>query len=193
MCAEKSARGKNKIMNTMENTFENRRAEKIKNIFDDARDKPHKYGRLILTKDYAAFHIPGRGSVEVNDAVITIHKGEKTTVVHFVPGQTEAGAIAAIRNNKHIAYAVFKGEETIVEELFENKRKDRVQAHSSFFVMLGTNIGTIALICDSNSEMFFYSEFTEISEEPSFYNAMIRTLTEASRKEAEGESKNGQA
>lgn len=178
--------------NTIENTFENRKADKIQNIFEDAKDSPHKYARLILTKDYSAFHIPGRGSVEVTDAVITIHKGEKTTVVHFVSGQTEAGAIAAIRNNKHIAYAVFKGEETIAEELLENKRKDRMQAHSSFFALLGTNIGTIALICDSDSEMFFYSEFREISDEPSFYNAMIRTLTEASRKEAGEESKNGQ-
>ena len=167
--------------NTMENTFENRMADKIENIFDDALENPHKYARLVLTKEYATFYKPGCGMIRVKEAIISIHKGEEKTVIRFAPGKCEYSVVAIMRNNKYVAYAFFRNgdDENPKKELFETHRNDRVQAPSSFSALLNTERGTISIICNSEFGQFLYTEFMELSNEPSFYDEMLRIFNEA--------------
>jgi hypothetical protein len=168
----------------LENTLENRIAEKVHGILDDASDNPKKYARLILTKDHSVFIKPGYGPVGVKEAVITIHKNGQTKVFHIVPKSSSADVIAVIRNNKYVVFAFsFNGDQK--EYLFETLRKDRSVSHSFFSALLHTEIGTISLICDSRHEKFFYSEFYELGEEPNFYSAMLETIMEAGRNTAQ--------
>jgi hypothetical protein len=168
----------------LENTLENRIADKVQEILEDAKDNPKKYARLILTQAHAVFIKPGSGTVGVKEAVITVRKDGQTKVFHLVSKNSTVDAIALIRNNKYVALSVsVNGEQR--EYLFETFRKDRSAAPSFFSALLNTDVGTIALICDSRCEKFFYSEFYEMDDEASFYKAMLETLKEAVRKDAE--------
>lgn len=167
----------------LENTLENRIADKVENIFDEASENPHKYARIILTKDYSVFAKPKSGIFRVKEAIITTRKGENTDVFHFVPEDCNLGIAAVIRNNKYIAYSVSDGEKS-KEYLFETLRKDRTPTVSAFYALLYTEIGTISLICDNKHENFLYTEFNEISDEPSFFNAVLETLNEVQRSSA---------
>lgn len=169
-------------------------ADKVEDIFEDAVENPRKYARLSLTKEYANFYKPGYGATAVKDAIITMQKAGETTVVRFTPGKCEYGVIAVMRNNKYVAYAFFENEndEYPKKELFETRRKDRGQAPSSFSALLNTEMGTISIICNSSSENFLYTEFRELSDEPSFFEDVLRMFNEARRNSTKEESCNEQ-
>ena len=160
----------------LENTLENRTAERVHEILEDARYSPAKYARLVLSETYSTFFKPGSGIIGVKEALITTVKDNKTSVYRFVRGKSKYAIIAIMRNNKYIAFAVESENNNSKEYIFETSRKDRSPTPSSFSALLHTEIGTISVICDSRCEKFFYSEFCELSDEPQFYTAMLEMV-----------------
>ena len=176
----------------LENTLENRIADKVKEILEDAKDCPKKYVRLILTKDHPVFINPGSGAIGVKEAIITVCKDGKTDVIHFVPETSSVTAIAVMRKDKYVVFAYFSPT-TSEEYLFETSRKDRDSISSSFSALLSTEIGTIALLCDNKREKFFYTELYEMSDEPIFFDAMLCTFKEAMAESAKEVCDHGEA
>jgi hypothetical protein len=159
----------------LENTLENRIADKIGNIFEDAAANPRRYVRLILTKENPVFIKPGNGAVGVKEAIITFSQNGESNTIRFVSQKSSQSLVAIIRNNKYIAFAYNFGDNH-EELLFETLRKDRNSPPTYFSVLLNTDVGTIALICDSRCEHFFYHEFYELDIEPNFYGIMLDTI-----------------
>ena len=102
----------------LENTLQNRIADKIEDIFEDAAANPRRYVRLILTKENSAFIKPGNGAVGVKEAIITFSQNGESNTIRFVSQKSAQRLVAIIRNNKYIAFAYNFGDDH-KELLFE--------------------------------------------------------------------------
>ena len=166
----------------MNTNVENKTSIRVKEIFQELREKPSKFARLILSKERAVWIKNGGTKFNISDAIIAIRKGDNPmTISRFIPEKSETTMLGVVRNNKYIAYVTANPVDGQNEEIFETKKKNEASEHIVFTAILNTDLGTVFLICDNQYEDFFYAECVNISSEPCLYEILTALLLEMMR------------
>lgn len=166
----------------MNTNVENKTSARVKEIFQELREKPSKFARLILSKERAVWIKNSGTKFNISEAIIAIRKGNNPmTISRFTPEKSETTMLGVVRNNKYIAYVTANPVDGQNEEIFETKKKDEAPEHIVFAAILNTDLGTVFLVCDNMLEDFFYAECVNISSEPCLYDTLKVLLLEAMR------------